>query len=226
MSDAKRLIIFDFDGVIADSEVLANTVLAEVITEVGVSTTLEQAIDHYLGKRLHEVVAAIETAVGSRLPEDFGVRLQSRTLSRFQQELRAIDGVRNYIEAFPNILRCIASSSSPDRIAACVEILKLSEVFGPNVYSASEVARGKPHPEIFLHAANRMGVDPLQCIVIEDGITGVQAGFAAGMTVIGLTAASHLRSGHGERLKAAGAHYIARTFAEAEAITRMLVAGD
>jgi len=94
------------------------------------------------------------------------------------------------------------------------------------VYSASEVARGKPHPEIFLHAANRMGVDPLQCIVIEDGITGVQAGFAAGMTVIGLTAASHLRSGHGERLKAAGAHYIARTFAEAEAITRMLVAGD
>jgi HAD superfamily hydrolase (TIGR01509 family) len=222
MTGMKRLVIFDFDGVIADSEVVANTVLAEVISELGVPTTLDEAMRLYMGKRFHEVIAAIEAAVGCALPEDFGDRLQARTLLQFRRDLRLIEGVLAYIEAFPNLLRCIASSSSADRLAVCLETLTLTKLFGSNVYSASEVVHGKPHPGIFLYAAKKMAVDPSACIVIEDSVTGVEAGVAAGMTVIGLTAASHIRSGHGERLKAAGAHYVAQTFADAQAITQLL----
>ncbi len=221
-----RLIIFDFDGVIADSEMLANTVLAELVSELGVPTTPDDALARYMGKRLHEVVAAIETRVGRSLSEDFPKILQQRTLSRFRQDLRLVEGAQAYIESFLPVPRCIASSSSPDRLALCLEVLCLADLFGPHVYSASAVARGKPHPDIFLHAAAQMRVDPRTGIVIEDSVSGVQAGVAAGMTVIGLLAASHIRDGHASRLRAAGAHYVAPTFSEAGAITRELLSAS
>jgi HAD superfamily hydrolase (TIGR01509 family) len=219
----KGLIIFDFDGVLADSEMLANTVLAEIVSGLGVPTTPDDALRHYMGQRLHEVIAAIEAAVGRPLPNDFQHDLQDRTLARFRGDLRVVDGARAYIEAFLHVPRCIASSSSPDRLALCLEILNLAEFFGPHVYSASQVPRGKPHPDIFLHAARQMGVDPRTGLVIEDSVGGVEAGIAAGMTVIGLLAGSHIRDGHASRLKEAGAHYVAATFSEAQEITRALV---
>jgi HAD superfamily hydrolase (TIGR01509 family) len=219
----KRLIIFDFDGVIADSEMLSKTVIAEILTELGVPTTPKDSLRLYMGKRFHEVIAALEAAVGHPLPDDFPESYQHRTLSRFRQDLRPIAGARAYIEAFLDIPRCIASSSSPDRLSVCLEILNLTEFFGDNVYSASEVVRGKPYPDIFLHAAERMGADPRTCLVIEDSVGGVQAGVAAGMTVIGLLAGSHIADGHAAQLTAAGAHYVAPTFAEVEEITRSLV---
>jgi HAD superfamily hydrolase (TIGR01509 family) len=219
----KHLIIFDFDGVLADSEILSNTVIAEILTELGVPTTLDDSLRLFMGKRFHEVISAVEEAVGHSLPKDFPEFYQQRTLSRFRQDLSLIEGARAYIEAFLDIPRCIASSSSPDRLKVCLEILNLAEYFGPRVYSASEVARGKPYPDIFLHAAERMGVDPQSCIVIEDSVHGVQAGVAAGMTVIGLLAGSHIRDGHASRLSAAGARYVASTFLEVEEITRPLL---
>jgi HAD superfamily hydrolase (TIGR01509 family) len=219
----KRLIIFDFDGVIADSEVLANTVLAEVVSELGVPTTLDDALRRYMGKRFHEVIASIEAAVGRSLPRHFSDDFQRRTLSRFRSDLRIVEGAREFIEAFPEIPRCIASSSSSDRLALCLDVLDITNFFGSNVYSASGVDRGKPHPDIFLHVANTMAVDPARCIVIEDSVSGVQAGIAAGMTVVGLLAASHVRAGHAERLHEAGAHYLARTFKEAQEVTRGLI---
>jgi HAD superfamily hydrolase (TIGR01509 family) len=219
----KHLIIFDFDGVLADSEILSNTVIAEILTELGVPTTLDDSLRLFMGKRFHEVISAVEEAVGHSLPEDFPEFYQNRTLSRFRRDLSLIEGARAYIEAFLHIPRCIASSSSPDRLKLCLEILDLADYFGPCVYSASEVARGKPYPDIFLHAAERMGADPQTCIVIEDSVNGVQAGVAAGMTVIGLLAGSHIRDGHASRLRAAGARYVASTFSEVEEITRRLV---
>jgi HAD superfamily hydrolase (TIGR01509 family) len=219
----KRLIIFDFDGVLADSELLANAVLAEAISELGVPTTTDDSLRLYMGKRFPEVIAAVESAVGHSLPPDFPDAFQQRTFARFRNELRLVDGARSYIEAFPEVPRCIASSSSPDRLAMCLDLLHLTELFGPHVFSASAVARGKPYPDIFLHAARQMRVDPSDALVIEDSAGGVQGAVAAGMTVIGLLAASHVRSGHAARLKAAGAHYIASTFAEAEEISRPLL---
>jgi HAD superfamily hydrolase (TIGR01509 family) len=219
----KRLIIFDFDGVIADSEMLSNTVLAEILTELGVPTTPNDSLQLYMGKRFHEVIAAVEAAVGHPLPDDFPESYQHRTLTRFRRDLRVIEGVQAYIEAFLHIPRCIASSSSPDRLKVCLDVLNLTRFFGSDVYSASEVARGKPYPDIFLHAAERMRADPRTCIVIEDSVSGVQAGVAAGMTVIGLLAGSHISDGHASRLTRAGAHYVAPTFSEVEEITRSLV---
>ncbi len=218
-----KLIVFDFDGVIADSEIVANTVLAEAITELGLPRSLEESIRLYTGKRITEVTAAIEAALGRALPADFVGGLQARTLARFRRELRAVEGVRDYIDAFAPVARCIASSSSPPRLAACLEILRLQPAFGAHVFSASQVARGKPHPDIFLHAADRMGVEAAHAIAIEDSPSGVQAAAAAGMTVIGLLAASHIREGHEARLRNAGAHFVARTFAQAESITRDLL---
>lgn len=218
-----RLIIFDFDGVLADSELLANSVLAEAISELGVPTTADDSLNQYMGKRFNEVIEAVEQAVGHALPRDFPTIFQQRTLARFRAELQMVSGARAYIEAFPSMPRCIASSSSPDRLALCLDLLNLTELFGPQVFSASQVARGKPHPDIFLYAAEQMAIDPHDALVIEDSAGGVQAAVAAGMTVIGLLAGSHIRAGHAARLQAAGAHYIAATFAAAEGITRKLI---
>lgn len=219
-----NLIILDFDGVIADSEVLANEVLAEAMTELGVPTTLHDAYRLFVGKRFAEVMATVEANIGQVLPEDFSERLQARTLARFRQELRPVNGAVGYIRAFSHIPRCIASSSLPERLTLCLELLGLEDEFGPHVYSASMVARGKPHPDIFLYAAERMGAACADTIVVEDSPSGVQAALAAGMTVIGLLAATHIQRGDDELLRSAGAHHLASSFADAEEITRGLLA--
>lgn len=222
----RRLLIFDFDGVIADSEVVANKILAAMVSELGAPTTLQDSYRRYMGMRFSEVMAAVEATVGRRLPVDFPDRFQARILAAFRAELQPVAGARAYIEAFSQVPRCVASSSSPDRLAVCLGVLGLEPTFGQNVFSASMVARGKPHPDIFLHAASAMGVQPSQAIVIEDSASGVQAGVAAGMRVIGLLAASHIQPGHRERLLAAGAHHVASTFDDAQQITRGLLAAE
>lgn len=218
-----ELIIFDFDGVIADSENLANTVLSEAVSELGLPTTLDDALRLYMGKRFHDVVAAVETRLGRALPIDFADSLQKRTLDRFESELTMIEGAHDYIHTFAMVPQCIASSSSPDRLRLSLKVLGLTNTFKSNVFSASQVERGKPHPDIFLYAAKQMGIEPTRAIVIEDSVSGVQAGVAAGATVVGLLAASHIRNGHEERLRSSGAHHVAKTFAEAIDITRSLL---
>jgi HAD superfamily hydrolase (TIGR01509 family) len=219
----KSAIIFDFDGVIADSEVLANAVLAEVVSELGVPTTVEDSYRDYMGKRFPEVVAAIEKAVGRAMPQTFGELWQARTLARFGQELAPIAGVREFIARFAALPRCIASSSTPQWLAVSLEILQMTELFEGRVFSAVNVARGKPHPDIFLHAAAEIGVAPRECIIIEDSASGVIAGRDAGSTVIGLVAAGHICAGHGARLKNAGAHYVAKDYFEAQRIVSDLL---
>ena len=207
-------IIFDFDGVIADSETLANIVLAEAVSSLGLPTTLDEAIDRYLGKRLFEVVAAIEADLGSPLPQDFSSTLKTGTLARFRSDLREVAGSRDFIRRFGGLPRCIASSSSADRLAVCLEVLGITAEFESRIFSADLVPRGKPHPDIFLYAAKQLGIEPASCIVIEDSASGVMAGVAAGMTVIGLCAASHLGEGHAGRLSEAGATRVAHTWQE------------
>jgi HAD superfamily hydrolase (TIGR01509 family) len=218
-----KLIVFDFDGVVADSEMLANGVLAEFLTELGVPTTLEQSMQTFMGKRAEDLIATV-AALNPGMPgAQFAAELTRRTLARFALELREVPGIRDYLAAFPTMKRCIASSSSPERLAACLDILDLAPAFGEHVYSASMVPRGKPHPDLFLHAASRLGVAPADAIVIEDSEGGVRAAVAAGMTPIGFCAASHIRDGHEARLRDAGAVHVARSYAEVERITRGLV---
>jgi HAD superfamily hydrolase (TIGR01509 family) len=209
-------LIFDFDGVIADSEAIANTVLAEIVTGLGHSTTLDQALARYSGRRWDEVVAEIEAALGRSLSSDFSSELKHATLDRFRTDLKEVSGAANFIRRFSHLPRCIASSSSIDRLRLCLSVLELEAEFGGHVFSADMVARGKPHPDIFLFAAGRLGVRPDRCLVIEDSAGGIEAAVAAGMTAVGLCAASHIREGHDLKLRAAGASHLAHSWPEVE----------
>jgi HAD superfamily hydrolase (TIGR01509 family) len=218
----KSGLIFDFDGVIADSEVLAGTILAKFVNDLGLATTLNEALNRYGGKRWSDILAAVEDSFGQKLPEGFSERLKEATLSSFRQDLRAIEGVADFLTQFRELPHCVASSSSLDRLILCLDILGLTKEFGDFVFSAEMVPRGKPFPDVFLLAAERMKVNPLDCIVIEDSANGVRAGVAAGMTVIGLCAASHLQPGHAQRLMAAGASYSANSWNEVSVIVSAL----
>ncbi len=217
---APDAIIFDFDGVIADSEVLANRVLAQMITALGRPTTLDDALGRYMGKRLPDLIAAIENDVGKKLAGTFAHDLQAATLARFRTDLQEVPGARRFLDTQAAVNRCIASSSSRERLSLSLDVLGLAGHFTGGVFSADDVARGKPHPDLFLMAAARLGADPAGCLVIEDSESGVRAGIAAGMTVIGFCAGAHVRPGHAEQLSAAGAHHIAANWGDVAAILR------
>lgn len=211
-------LIFDFDGVIADSELLANVVLAEIVTALGSPTTPDDAIERYMGRRLTEVVAEVERQLRRPMPMDFGETVLSATLERFRSDLREVDGAAEFIRAFHSVPRCIASSSGPERLKVCLEVLGLAEAFGDRVLSAEMVKRGKPHPDLFLLAADQLDVDPAACLVIEDSVSGVIAACAAGMASVGLCAASHIRPGHDSALIEAGAMHLAGSWREVHGI--------
>jgi HAD superfamily hydrolase (TIGR01509 family) len=215
-------IIFDFDGVIADSEALANTVLAEIVTSLGMPTSLNAALDRYMGKRAAEVVAAIESGIGRPLPNNFPDMLATNTLERFRAELKEVEGAEQFILRFGAAPHCIASSSSMQRLSFCLENLGLARHFDSNIFSSELVPRGKPHPDIFLYAARQLNIAPSKCLVIEDSVSGVRAGVAADMTALGLCAASHIREGHAECMRQAGAAHISNTWADAESWVSLL----
>ena len=216
-----QLIIFDFDGVVADSETVACQVLARFVTELGRPMSLDESLDRFMGKRIGEVASAVEQLVGHSLP-GFADDLQSRTLAAFRTELHEVPGLTPFLAKHRTINRCIASSSAPERIHFCINVLDLSEYFGPWIFSAEEVKRGKPFPDIFLYAAEKMRVDPKDVVVIEDSPGGVQAAVAAGMRVIGLLAASHIRPGHEAKLRAAGATFIVHSYCDISALLPQL----
>ena len=218
----KNLIIFDFDGVVADSEPVANTVLAEMVTELGLPTTRDQSYDRYMGRRSADIAEMIAGEIGHAVPVDFLATLHARACARLQQTLQPVSGVIDFIAQFKHHAHAIASSSAPDKLALCLKKIALTEHFGANVFSATMVARGKPDPDIFLLAATRMKAHPDQCIVIDDSPSGVKAGRAAGMTTVGLLAGSHIRPTTRTQLAAAGAHYIAPDYAAVTAYLRRL----
>lgn len=205
-------IIYDFDGVIADSEILANVVLAERVTQLGLPTTVEQALARYVGRRWPEVVTLLEADIGMPLPHDFSDGLKTAILDRFRAELREVPGATAFIRRYPALARGIASSSSVDRLGVCLEKLGIAEDFAGAVFSADMVERGKPHPDIFLHAAKQLGVVPARCLVVEDSPSGVRAARAAGMTAVGLLAGAHIGADHERRLREAGADHIAASW--------------
>lgn len=215
-------IIFDFDGVIVDSEVVANATLAETLTRLGSPTTVDQALDRYCGRRWKDCTTLVEEQLGRTIPEDFFDRLIEEAVIRLSAETVLISGAADFIDNHRHRRRAIASSSAPEWLYECLHRFGLNDCFGDHVYSAAAIERGKPNPDIYLYVADRLGIRPEQAVVIEDSPTGVEAGAAAGMTVIGLLAGGHIRDGHGERLRAAGAHHVARDYDEAERIVAML----
>lgn len=208
---------------LADSEVLSNSVIADVVSELGVPTSLDDAYRTYMGKRLVEVIETIERVTGRKLPADFADGYQRRTFYAFRARLKPVDGARAFLAEWCQVPNCIASSSSPERLALSLEVLDMTALFEGRVFSASHVARGKPHPDIFLYAAEQLGITPADCIVIEDSIGGITAARAAGAAAIGLTAASHIQPGHDARMREAGADHVVASFAELDRVIRPLL---
>jgi HAD superfamily hydrolase (TIGR01509 family) len=198
------LIIFDCDGVLVDSEIISCRAHAQTLTRHGYPITADQVLDRFLGVSDREARQIIEAEIERRLPDDFEAQVRQATLQFYASELRPISHVGETIVAI-GLPKCVASSGTPEKIRHGLTCADLYDQFAPHIFSASEVKRGKPAPDLFLFAAERMRAAPARCLVIEDSVPGVTGAVAAGMTVLGFHGGSHCRPGYGNTLRAAGA---------------------
>ncbi|MYV43732.1 HAD-IA family hydrolase [Streptomyces sp. SID1328] len=185
------LILFDNDGVLVDSEPISNRHLAAYLTELGHPTTYDESIRDYMGSAMHRVHDIVLERTGERLPVDFDDVFHARVFAAFEEELRPVAGVEGVLEKLTagGVPYCVASSGSHERIRVGHRVTGLDRWFDDDrIFSSQDVGRGKPAPDLFLYAAERMGVAPERCLVVEDSPLGVQAARAAGMDVYGFTA--------------------------------------
>ena len=201
------LVVFDCDGVLVNSEVIAARVLSRELVAIGFPLTPEDCLARYTGISLPSVVARIEDEWGHKVPVDFLDRLRRRDSQAFRDELRAIPHVGE-VAAGIRVPKCVASSGRLAKIRLTLSLTGLLELFDPHLFSAEMVAHGKPAPDLFLFAATKMGVEPASSLVVEDSKAGVRAGLAAGMRVLGFVGGAHCRPGHDATLAAAGAERI------------------
>jgi HAD superfamily hydrolase (TIGR01509 family) len=214
-----ELVIFDCDGVLVDSEPLSCGLLVEHLARAGVTIDRAQVYERHLGRTLASIARAVEEEHGRPLPAGFLDSFQAAILTRFERELRPVRGMGEVLDRLV-VRRCVASSSRPERLAVSLRVTGLARHFGAAVFSAVEVPNGKPAPDLFLHAAARMGVLPERALVVEDSAAGVAAARAAGMRVIGFTGGGHARvCGLAAKLTAASIDALA---ADAAALAAML----
>ena len=213
-------IIFDFDGVVADSEVRANLSLSESLTAAGFPATYDDCLRDYYGHNWQETERRIVARFGRALPADFRETHRERARARYMEGFDPVPGVPAFLDTLGALPRAIASSSRAEYIGWALGLFGLDHHFGEHVYSADGWDRGKPHPDIYLAAAKGLEVDPAACLAIEDSPTGAQAALAAGMTVVGFCGAGHIvdRAAHGEMLRKVGVHHVALSFDEVAAL--------
>ncbi|EPE93903.1 HAD family hydrolase [Rhizobium grahamii] len=211
------LVIFDCDGVLIDSEKLATQIDADELARNGFPTTFEDVVRRYTGLSAATMRRMVEGEWGRPLPSDFEEVVAARIKEKYLTELEAIDGIAELLGQIA-VPRCVASSSAPEKLRLGLERTGLWPLLEPHVFSTVMVSKGKPAPDLFLFAADRMGADPARTVVVEDSIAGVQAGVAAGMTVIGFTAGGHCLDDHDERLLSVGASVITRSAAQLKAL--------
>jgi HAD superfamily hydrolase (TIGR01509 family) len=186
MTQRLELVIFDCDGVLVDSERLAVKVEAALLAELGWPLTQAEVIERFMGRSQAFMVQAIQERLGERLPDGWQDLLDRRYRATFDAELAPVDGV---VEALDRIATptCVASGGSHRMLRHQLRLTGLYERFEGRIFSAGEVAEGKPAPDLFLHAAARLGAEPAACAVVEDSRFGVQAARAAGMRAFGYT---------------------------------------
>jgi HAD superfamily hydrolase (TIGR01509 family) len=198
------LIIFDCDGVLVDSEVISCRAHAETLTRHGYPITPDQVLKRFLGVSDREARLMIEAEIGRKLSDDFEAQVKHATLRFYQGDLQAIAHVGDAIAAI-DLPRCVASSGTPEKIRHGLTCAGLYDLLSPHIFSATQVDRGKPAPDLFLFAAEQMKAAPGRCVVIEDSVPGVIGARAADMVVLGFHGGSHCTPGHAELLRAAGA---------------------
>jgi HAD superfamily hydrolase (TIGR01509 family) len=209
-------IIFDFDGVLLESEFEGNRQLAALLTDFGHETTVEEALKHYVGLSGRQFVDAIERRIGTTLPSEFHERRTEQSARALREGVEAVAGAVEFVRALPSELpKGVASSSSTLWIRTHLERLGLSDAFGEHVYSGREhVRRGKPAPDIYLHAAVALGVDIHSCVILEDSEIGATGALASGAEVIGVAAGRHCFDNHADLLRGVGIQPVVHSFKE------------
>ena len=201
------VVIFDCNGVLVDSEPLATAIVSQEFMRAGFPLSPEVVARYFTGRRPADMFAEVERAAGRKLPPNFAGAVASVILRRFRRELRAPHHAE-YALSWLRGPKCVASSSSHEHIRVSLESTGLIRFFEPNLFSASDVRKGKPAPDLFLHVAGQLHMSPGKCIVVEDSAVGVAAGVAAGMTVIGFVGGSHAGGQLDTVLRSAGARTV------------------
>ena len=198
------LVVFDCDGVLIDSEPIVNRAHAVTLAECGFAIGEAELLRRFCGLSDAAMLAAIAEEAGRSIPDFYRERVKSLVAREYRAALRSIAGISEVLAALTMPV-CVASSGTPEQIRLGLECTHLIGFFEPHLFSATMVGRGKPAPDLFLHAAARMGAAPERCLVVEDSEVGVAAAVAAGMTAIGFIGGSHCLPGHAERLRRCGA---------------------
>jgi HAD superfamily hydrolase (TIGR01509 family) len=208
-----ELVIFDCDGVLVDSEPIANRVFSRMLGELGLPMDYDETVRTFVGRSAATCVQMVESRLGRPVPEGWVDAWRQRTFDAFSEELRPVEGVAEALDRIGAPF-CVASSGEPAKMRFTLGMTGLLPRFEGRMFSAVEVPRGKPAPDLFLHAAGRMGAAPERCAVIEDSAVGVEAGAAAGMTVFGYAAMTAP-----DALRAAGAAHV---FTRMDALPELL----
>ncbi len=216
------LTIFDCDGVLIDSEILAAQVHAELLTELGLPMSREEVITRFTGLTHEQLAAMLTRQLGRPLPEDYR-RRATVEIDRRLEAVKPIPGVHALLDGLSGP-RCVCSNSGPERLKISLSAVGLWARLEPHIFSAPALGRSKPAPDVFLHAARVFGVEPRDALIVEDSSHGVEGGVAAGMRVIGFTGGGHSWPGHAEALREAGAVVVVPTLEEVGAALRALSA--
>lgn len=203
------LFLFDCDGVLVDSEIIAADVDATLLSELGTKISSEDLIHRYAGLTFRKMVESIEADTGRKLPEDVFARQKAALDKRLAKDLKAVAGVDRLLDRLDGE-RCVCSNSSGERLKLTLGKTGLLDKFAPNIFSAIEVGdrQPKPSPNVYSFAAGQMGKQPSECIVIEDSVFGVASARGAGMRVVGFTGGKHTWPGHADVLTEAGAETV------------------
>ena len=206
---------------LVDSELISCRAHSQTLIRHGYPITADQVLERFLGVSDREARATIEAEIGRKLPDDYEAEIKATILNAYGRDLRAIPFVAEAIAAI-ELAKCVASSGTPEKIEHGLGCAGLHDLLAPHLFSATQVARGKPAPDLFLFAAERMKVPAARCVVIEDSVPGITGALAAGMHVLGFHGGSHCRPGYADKLRVAGAH---RTFDDMRQLPALIAAG-
>ena len=222
------LLVFDCDGVIVDSEIIASTVDAEHLADIGYSITPAEVTRRFAGLTAQGIGNIVAREIGRPLPKDFFDKTKADIDRRLATELKPVPGIHELLDRLEGKPRCVCSNSSSERLRISLEKTRLYDRFQPHIYSAVEVGdkRPKPDPNVYRYAATQFGIGPRDAVVLEDSVFGVGAAKRAGMRVIGFTGGSHSWPGHADLLTEAGAETVINRLADFPAIAEALVSWE
>jgi HAD superfamily hydrolase (TIGR01509 family) len=221
------LFLFDCDGVLVNSEIIASEVDAELLSKAGYPISSEDVTRRFAGLTFRMMVEIIESETGRTLPDDMLARQKEQLDQRLASELKPVPGVEDLLDRLDSE-RCVCSNSSSERLGITLGRAQLLDRFVPHIYSAVEVGdrQPKPAPNVYAYAAKQFGRPPRECVVIEDSVFGVTAGRGAGMRVVGFTGGAHTWPGHADLLTEAGAETVIKRLADLPKVAEAFAAWD